>query len=133
MTNTENAQQEVYRVSGVDCMDCALSMEKVLKKTKGVQQVKTSFFSSKLMITYDKQYVSDETIISTIKKMGYGIKKDYTVGVETSTFTILGMHCADCGTKIENNVAKMEGVNEAEINFMASTLKVNRYRKETRV
>lgn len=106
-------------------MDCALSMEKTLAKTKGIQNVKTSFFSSKLVVTYDSQLISDENIISKIKKLGYGVKKDYTVGLETSKFAILELHCADCGTKIEKAISGLEGVKKATINFMTSTLTVH--------
>lgn len=124
MTKSGNAQQDVYRISGVDCMDCALSMEKTLAKAKGIQNVKTSFFSSKLVVTYDSQLITDEEIIRKIKKLGYGVKKDYTVGREISKFAILELHCADCGMKIEKAISELEEVEKATINFMTSTLTV---------
>ena len=40
------------------------------------------------------------------------------------TFSIDGMDCADCATKLEKGIRKLTGVREAQVNFTAAKLKV---------
>ena len=42
--------------------------------------------------------------------------------MEKKEFLLEGLNCANCATKIEENVKKLEGVNEANINFVNKTL-----------
>ena len=41
-----------------------------------------------------------------------------------STFSIDGLDCADCATKLEKGIRKLPGVREVQVNFTAAKLKV---------
>ncbi|WP_424580141.1 cation transporter [Vagococcus humatus] len=40
------------------------------------------------------------------------------------TFRLEGLDCANCAMKIENAVKKIEGVDEASVNFMTTKLSI---------
>ena len=39
-------------------------------------------------------------------------------------FTITGLDCPNCAAKLSSNISKLEGVEEAKINFLAEKLTV---------
>lgn len=61
-------QSSVYRVSGLDCGDCAAKLEKKLSATPGVQSALVNFGAGKLTVAYT---LSDADIISIVAQAGY--------------------------------------------------------------
>lgn len=59
----------------LSCPTCALKIEKVLKRLKGVSKVETMFVTSRVKIEFDDNTVSEEVIISNIEKLGYQVLK----------------------------------------------------------
>ncbi|WP_107040174.1 heavy metal translocating P-type ATPase [Brumimicrobium mesophilum] len=53
-----------------------------------------------------------------------------SISIEKSTFPVTGMSCAGCASSIENILKKMDGVNEAGVNFASNSVLVS-YDKET--
>ena len=60
-------------VSGMDCGSCAVSIEKALKQTAGVQGASVNFASSKAEVTYDAQKISVTDLKKKINSLGYKI------------------------------------------------------------
>lgn len=40
-------------------------------------------------------------------------------------FNLKNLDCANCAAKIEENVAKIDGVNSVSVNFLATTMKID--------
>ena len=71
----EKAKAERYRVivsvTGMDCVTCALAIEKQVKKVKGIKDVKAAIMLNKVFIDYDPNFVDSATIKKAIDKTGY--------------------------------------------------------------
>ncbi|MEQ8200047.1 MAG: heavy metal translocating P-type ATPase [Syntrophomonadaceae bacterium] len=114
-------------VSGMDCADCAAKVEKAVKGLSGVKAARLSFPQGRLEIEYDALQASTGTIIERIRSLGYDAA-EYSGrpwGREgQTTFIIGGLDCADCAAHLEKRITMVPGVENARVNFAASTLLV---------
>lgn len=70
MTKT-NITKIQFPVMGMHCASCALLIEKQLKKTKGVKDVRVNYASEQAFVSYDTTHCSTENIQASIKNAGY--------------------------------------------------------------
>jgi len=61
----------IVSVTGMDCVTCALAIEKRIKKLKGIKDVKAAIMLNKVFIDYDPNFVNSATIKKAIDKTGY--------------------------------------------------------------
>jgi len=63
----------VYRVSGLDCGDCAAKLEKKLASTPGVRSATVNFGAGKLIVEH---ILSDSDIIQIVEQAGYKAERE---------------------------------------------------------
>ena len=63
--------QKLYRIQGMHCASCAVLINTILQKQKGVQSVNASFGAEKLSIAFDPSIIPEEKILSLGKSLGY--------------------------------------------------------------
>jgi len=61
----------VVSVTGMDCATCAFTIEKQVKKMKGIDDVKAAIMLNKIFIDYDSSLVDSAAIRKAIDKTGY--------------------------------------------------------------
>ncbi len=99
------------QITGMTCAACANRIEKGLKKIDGVEEANVNLALEKSIIKFDPQKVNEQDFEEKIEALGYGVVK------EKKEFTITGMTCAACATRIEKGLNKMEGVTQANVNL----------------
>ena len=110
-------KKTTIRISGMRCVSCAQTIEKALKKRRGVTGANVNFATEKATVEYDLAKVSLEQLGETIKSTGYepvGIERERTREV---SLKITGMTCAACAAKIEKALSSLEGVKRASVNL----------------
>lgn len=60
-----------FKIKGLDCANCAASLERAIQKLEGVESANISFMTQKMEIEYDE--TRKEEIMKNIKKV---IKKE---------------------------------------------------------
>lgn len=65
---TETTQ---FRVMDLDCPTCASTVERALKRTRGVAQVAVHYTTGRVEIEYDPTDVTTDELESTIETQGY--------------------------------------------------------------
>jgi Zn2+/Cd2+-exporting ATPase len=128
-TKTETTKTEKLRLSGMDCADCAVSIERSLGQMSGVQAAGVNFATSTAEVSYDPASVSREDLIKRVEAMGYHAETAPGAGARELTtgpleFVIEGMDCGDCALTIEKAVAALPGIEEASVNFGTARLSV---------
>ena len=113
-------KKEVFNIEGMTCAACAKAIERSSKKLEGVEEANVNFAFEKLNITFDESKVNKEDIKKAIEKAGYKLLED----TETKLFNIEGMTCSACAKAVERSVKKLEGIEEASVNFASEKLKV---------
>ncbi|WP_205860406.1 heavy metal translocating P-type ATPase [Polaribacter sp. 11A2H] len=72
--------KEQYKVSGMTCASCAISIETYLKPQKGILEVAVNYPNQSVTIKYDENTISLETISKKVKEIGFklitGNRKD---------------------------------------------------------
>ncbi len=63
--------KNTYKITGIDCANCAAEMENAIRKVEGVQCASISFIAERITLEYDEQ--NKDEIIKKIKKV---IKKE---------------------------------------------------------
>lgn len=60
-----------FKLGGMHCANCALTITKVLGKLEGVKSANASFASEKAVVEFDESLVGEKKIISVIEAAGY--------------------------------------------------------------
>ena len=116
-------EQKQFKLTGMTCANCALTIEKGVGKMPGVKRANVNFASEKLAIEYDPGLVQAEDILTKVKDLGYGA---YSEGEEAGKqqFKVSGMSCANCALTIEKKLNNTPGVSSAVVNFATETVNV---------
>ncbi|TEB05551.1 Copper-exporting P-type ATPase A [Pelotomaculum schinkii] len=119
----DHAQKKQFKVRGMTCANCALTIEKGVGKMKGVKSAAVNFASEKLTLELDPSVVSQEDILAKIKDLGYGAQSEDSEGGKQQ-FKVSGMTCANCALTIEKKLKSTPGVHMAAVNFANETVTV---------
>lgn len=66
--------QKKFSVLGMSCTNCALAIEKGLKKINGIKAVNVSLMAKSMTVDFDDKLVTDDIIFDTVNKLGYTAK-----------------------------------------------------------
>ncbi len=106
-------------ITGMSCANCALNIERSVKKLAGVQEVSVNFAAEQVMIRLDPKQIRINDIIQQIQAAGFNVPK------HRAEFPVTGMTCANCAATIERVVGKkLPGVIQAAVNFASERLSV---------
>lgn len=108
-------ESQMLDIRGMTCAACAQRIEKVVRKLPGIEQANVNLASEKLFVEYDSSVLKLDQIKEKVEKIGYQVVERS----ENTTVTIPmgGMTCAACAQRIGKVVGKLEGVEEASVNF----------------
>ncbi|MGQ9492687.1 MAG: heavy metal translocating P-type ATPase [Anaerolineae bacterium] len=106
-------------ILGLDCMDCARTLEGGVAELEGVQKAALNFPAASLTVHYNDQQMSLTDIITRIHELGYNV----ALGDEL-VFELDGLDCADCAANLEQTIAALPNVIEARVNFATAQMHV---------
>ena len=99
-------------VTGMTCANCAMNIERTLKKLGGVSDAQVNFAAEHAAVTFDSDQLQVKDVITQIKGSGFSVP---TQKVELA---VTGMTCANCAANIERALNKrVSGVVKASANF----------------
>jgi Zn2+/Cd2+-exporting ATPase len=109
-------ESRLLHLTGLDCADCALKLERSLVTAPGVAAARLDFGAATLKLEFDPQVTDSRRLVHEVQRRGYGTLE----GAEeprSLSFAVTGMDCADCARRLERRVAAVEGVREARVDF----------------
>jgi Cd2+/Zn2+-exporting ATPase len=113
-------------VTGMDCADCAKTIESSLASLPGVHSAAVNFARGTADVSYDPAAANPPALIGRIKALGYGAQPstDSPTSSGPWLFDVTGMDCGDCARTVEETVRRLPGVATVSVNFGAATLSV---------
>lgn len=60
-----------FKIDGMHCTSCALSIDMDLEDLDGVKQSSTSYAKMETEVEFDEDKVNEEEIVKVIEKIGY--------------------------------------------------------------
>jgi Cd2+/Zn2+-exporting ATPase len=113
---------ETLLIEGLDCADCAQTLENGLGRLGGVLWVAANFAASSLAVEYDAERVDRAAILSRIRALGYEVRGP--VPTRQLVFDVDGMDCADCALHLEEALRRTPGVAQVSVDFALARLRV---------
>jgi len=112
---------KAFKIEGMTCSACANRVERVIKKLEGVEEAGVNFATETLSMKYDEHKLNTTDIKAAVEKAGYKVYKNEA----NYNFKIEGMTCSACANRIERTVKKLDGIEEASVNFASEKLTVS--------
>ena len=100
-------------LTGMSCASCAQTVEKALKKAKGVSSVSVNFAVERAYVDYNPEITNYEGLIKAVEGSGYGVQRE----LKSVTLKLGGMTCASCAQTIEKALRRVPGVSFASVNI----------------
>jgi Cd2+/Zn2+-exporting ATPase len=72
--------KETMSVQGLDCAECALTLERGVAGMSGVGQAEVNFTLARMVLEYDPQAVSREAIVKQVRELGYEVEEQAASG-----------------------------------------------------
>ncbi len=107
-------------LAGLDCADCARTIEEGVGRLPGVVNAAVALLSGTLTVEYERAAIDREQIEARVRELGHSVASEEG----TWTFRVEGMDCADCAATIEKVVAALSGVRELSLSFTTGRLEV---------
>jgi len=111
---TENI---TLKIEGMSCAACSQAVEKALNKTEGVSEANVNLPAEKAYIEYDPLKLNLDDLIKVVQNSGYDVARKK----EKISFKVGGMNCASCSQAVENTLAEVDGIYEANVNIANDT------------
>jgi Cd2+/Zn2+-exporting ATPase len=67
------AKKETLKIKGMDCAECALTLEKGVNTLSGIKEAQVSFTLGKMDLDYDPAATNTETIVKRVRELGYDV------------------------------------------------------------
>ncbi|MFB3905998.1 MAG: heavy metal translocating P-type ATPase [Acidobacteriota bacterium] len=99
-------------ISGISCANCVNTIERDLKRLRGISHVSVNPATEKATVVFDASEVDEQAIVTAIRDAGY------EVTLSRFEIPITGMTCANCAHTIERALKrKVPGVVSATVNL----------------
>ncbi len=72
---TRRYRHETLHVTGMDCADCALSLEHIFTRLPGVLTVSVNYAAETMRIEYDTSALDHKRIVETLRRIGYDVEE----------------------------------------------------------
>lgn len=114
-----------WRVRGLDCPDCARTVDVSVARIDNVLSATLNFASGTLFVEYEAPHDPRSAIEGMLSDMGYDAESlDPAIARPVAEFTLAGVDCPDCARSLAGQIRSLAGVHESDVDFGASRLRV---------
>src|SRR3989338_4649494 len=100
-------------ISGMDCASCALTIEKAIRKVKGIENVSVNFASEKASVEYLEEKTHLDEIKKAIEDAGYKVISTSN-NEDLLTLKVIGMDSPHCAGIVEKALQNKKGIKKAD-------------------
>src|SRR3989338_8190545 len=112
-------KKETIKIYGMYCASCALTIERNLKRAKGVKSANVNFATEKATVEFEPEKITKEKIEEIIDSLGYKVIKEEKeakkVGENEIKLKIIGMDNPHCVGEIDNALSALKGVTSKQL------------------
>nr|WP_239984684.1 heavy metal translocating P-type ATPase [Lentibacillus sediminis] len=119
---TDKENKTEYRIHGMDCPSCAVTIEKGLNRLNDIQEVKVNYNTAKLQVS-GSSALSFDSVENQIQKLGY-TAEPLKQNRNYKTYDVVGMDCGSCAKSIENHLSTISSVRDVSVSFSTGKMKV---------
>lgn len=114
-------------LEGLNCVNCTEKIQDKVSKVEGVNNASISF-ATKILTVETNDMSKIDGIISETRRIVKRLEPDVIVKEKSYTnspkkaLALLGLSCANCSSKIQEQVSKVKGVKNAHVDFSTGKL-----------
>ena len=123
--------KRVYILENLGCAHCASKMEERIQALEGVESATITFATKQLRLGA----ADSDALLPQIRKICTSIESEVKVvprnpapaastDTTTKTYLLENLGCAHCASKMEEQIANLEGISEATITFATKQLRL---------
>ena len=123
--------KRVYILENLGCAHCASKMEERIQALEGVESATITFATKQLRL----RAADPDALLPQIRKICTSIESEVKVvprnpvppastDTTTKTYLLENLGCAHCASKMEEQIANLEGISEATITFATKQLRL---------
>lgn len=105
----EKKQQVVLPITGMTCANCVATVERNLKKEKGVEHVAVNLASERATVIFDPTLTCLDALVARVERAGYGIATGEV------RWSVEGLSDINDAHRLERVLARLEGVREVQV------------------
>ncbi|MDE6597845.1 MAG: cadmium-translocating P-type ATPase [Clostridia bacterium] len=107
----------VIKITGLDCANCARELEEEIEKVSGVNSVTVDFMAQKVLVDCDGQTLEKVKNCCNNFEEVKVVEESAPEKSDGEKLKITGLDCANCARELEEDLNKIEGVS-ATVDFM---------------
>ncbi len=111
-------KQITLPITGMTCANCVATVERNLKKEKGVQGVVVNLSSERATVEFDPALVGLEALVGRVQRTGYG------VATGEADLLIRRMSDDNDARRLEKSLSAIEGVTNAQVSFASEHARI---------
>lgn len=124
-----NTKKAVFILENLGCANCASRMEKKIQELPDVYSATITFATRQLRLSAEdpqKLLPEIQNICSSIESQVKVIpqKENISGAYQTKTYLLENLGCANCASKMETQIAELDGISSATITFATKQLRV---------
>lgn len=104
--------KQILKIQGMHCATCALTIEKSIKKVKGVKSANVNFGNEKAVVESD---VDEKELIKAVEKAGYKAYSESSSSTTTINLKVIGMDNPHCVMTVEMGLKNVKGIISKEL------------------
>lgn len=121
--------KQVFKIIGMHCASCALTIEKTVSGLNGIKSAQVNFASETLLVEFDELKINADALRKTVSEAGYTlvlpkeeIKTEQAGGNEIvrgvfASLKVVGMDSPHCAMTVESAVKSLPGIEKIEVDF----------------
>jgi copper chaperone CopZ len=67
------AKRITLKIGNMECPNCAMNLERIEDKLKGVLMAEASYHKAQMIVEYNETQVTEEQIKAEVKRLGYEV------------------------------------------------------------
>ena len=129
--HSSHTAKRVYILENLGCAHCASKMEEQIQHLDGVENATITFATKQLRLNAK----DPDALLPQIRKICTSIESEVKVvprdpkptasaGAKNKTYILENLGCANCASKMEKQIANLDGISDATITFATKQLRV---------
>jgi len=111
-------KQLTLPITGMTCANCVATVERNLKKVKGVESAAVNLSSERATVIFDPALAGLDELVERVERAGYGIASG------EADLVIRGLSDDNDARRLEKALAALEGVLSAQVSFTTERARV---------
>src|SRR5512142_704241 len=118
MPDTTNTKQLTLPITGMTCANCVATVERNLKKEKGVQGAIVNLSSERATVEFDPSITGLDVLIGRVQRAGYG------VATGDADLLIRRMSDDSDARRLDKSLRALDGVLDVQVNYATERARV---------